>query len=203
MNYLNITNIHDDSQAQFKVGLRRKTRFKVMNSGKQLSIEDDANTVNSLKIGGTNGFTITYTGSKIVFSANSGASPLTVVEPNLGGIPSCPYYYCHQDKFSGASAAMASVATTSAASVSLLSASNESSTMTASVQNVSAAPMSVSIEDTSIEEDNNTDNGSSLPDASNLPDGTMMIVQGGRWTEITKDDLVSEIATIVKSELGV
>ena len=87
MNFLNIKNIHDNSLAQFKVGLVKNTAFKVKNDGSTISIEDDANSVSKLKVGGSAGFTISLVGDHIVFSANSGASPLCISEPSKGGIP--------------------------------------------------------------------------------------------------------------------
>ena len=100
MNNLNITNIHDNCKSQVWVGLDTK-KFQIKNTGSMIAIEDKANSVTKLKIGGSAGFSITYSGGKIIFSANSGGSPLTVVEPSRGGITGCPFYYCHQDKYSG------------------------------------------------------------------------------------------------------
>ena len=103
MNFLNVTNIHDCSEAHYRVGLKKATMFDVTNDGSCIKIEDKANTVTKLKVGGSAGFTISYSGGKITFSANSGASPLRIIEPNIGGIPECPYLYTHQDKYSGGS----------------------------------------------------------------------------------------------------
>lgn len=103
MNFLNVTNIHDCSEAHYRVGLKKATMFDVTNDGSCIKIEDTANTVTKLKVGGSAGFTISYSGGKITFSANSGASPLRILEPNIGGIPECPYLYTHQDKYSGGS----------------------------------------------------------------------------------------------------
>lgn len=103
MNFLNVTNIHDCSEAHYRVGLKKATMFDVANDGSCIKIEDKANTVTKLKVGGSAGFTISYSGGKITFSANSGASPLRILEPNIGGIPECPYLYTHQDKYSGGS----------------------------------------------------------------------------------------------------
>ena len=103
MNFLNVTNIHDCSEAHYRVGLKKATMFDVTNDGSCIKIEDKANTVTKLKVGGSAGFTISYSGGKITFSANSGASPLRILEPNIGGIPECPYLYTHQDKYSGGS----------------------------------------------------------------------------------------------------
>ena len=69
------------------VGLKKATMFDVTNDGSCIKIEDKANTVTKLKVGGSAGFTISYSGGKITFSANSGASPLRILEPNIGGIP--------------------------------------------------------------------------------------------------------------------
>ena len=74
--------------------------FDVTNDGSCIKIEDKANTVTKLKVGGSAGFTISYSGGKITFSANSGASPLRILEPNIGGIPECPYLYTHQEYLS-------------------------------------------------------------------------------------------------------
>ena len=104
MNNLNITNIHDNSKSQVWVGLDTK-KFQIKNTGSMIAIEDKANSVIKLKVGGSAGFSITYSGGKIIFSANSGGSPLTVVEPSRGGITGCPFYYCHQDKYSGGASA--------------------------------------------------------------------------------------------------
>ncbi len=103
MNFLNVTNIHDCSEAHYRVGLKKATMFDVTNDGSCIKIEDKANSVTKLKVGGSAGFTISYSGGKITFSANSGASPLRILEPNIGGIPECPYLYTHQDKYSGGS----------------------------------------------------------------------------------------------------
>lgn len=103
MNFLNVTNIHDCSEAHYRVGLKKATMFDVTNDGSCIKIEDKANTVTKLKVGGSAGFTISYSGGKITFSANSGASPLRILEPNIGGIPECPYLYTHQDKYSSGS----------------------------------------------------------------------------------------------------
>lgn len=103
MNFLNVTNIHDCSEAHYRVGLKKATMFDVTNDGSCIKIEDKANTVTKLKVGGSAGFTISYSGGKITFSANSGASPLRILEPNIGGIPECPYLYTHQDKYIGGS----------------------------------------------------------------------------------------------------
>lgn len=106
MEFMNIQNIHDNSKAQIKVGLNDATKFEINNNGNKISIIDSANSVNTLQVGGTNGFNITYTGGKIVFSANSGESPLAIIEPNRGGVPGCAYLNCHQDKYSSEANAM-------------------------------------------------------------------------------------------------
>ena len=105
MNNLNIVNIHDNSKSQIKIGLDGK-KFQIKNTGSTIAIEDVANSVTKLKVGGASGFTISLSGGKIVFSANGGGSPLTVTEPSRGGITGCPFYYCHQDKYSGGASAM-------------------------------------------------------------------------------------------------
>lgn len=121
MNFLNVTNIHDCSEAHYRVGLKKATMFDVTNDGSCIKIEDKANTVTKLKVGGSAGFTISYSGGKITFSANSGASPLRILEPNIGGIPECPYLYTHQDKYSGGgstrSMARRSIATSTSSNI--------------------------------------------------------------------------------------
>ena len=101
MKNLNITNIHDNSKSQISIGLD-SNKFKIKNLGSKISIEDESNQVTSLKIGGSSGFTINYSGGKISFTSNSG-SLLAVREPGRGGITGCPFYYCHQDEYSGSS----------------------------------------------------------------------------------------------------
>lgn len=175
MNFLNIKNIHDNSLAQFKVGLVKSTTFKVKNDGSKISIEDDANSVTKLKVGGSAGFTISLVGDHIVFSANSGASPLCVSEPGRGGIPGCAYYYCHQDKYSGVSAS----STTSEATPVMFSLNNQCQI--------------------------NSDNESttdSIPDPNSVPEGSLLIAQNGQWTPINMGELVSQITQNVISQLG-
>ena len=171
MKNLNITNIHDNSKSQISIGLD-SNKFKIKNLGSKISIEDDSNQVTSLKIGGSSGFTINYSSGKISFTSNSG-SLLAVREPGRGGITGCPFYYCHQDKYSGSS------------SYSLRSESSES----------------ISIETT-----NTTDNLEEvydelkLPDATNLEDGTIMMVVGGHWVEYSFEDLYNMIMDKMNTE---
>lgn len=172
MNYLNITNIHDNSLAQFKVGLVKSTMFKVKNTGSAIEITDDANSVSELKVGGSAGFTISLVGGKIVFSANSGASPLRIIEPNVGGVPSCPYLYTHQDKYSSAAAA--------------------------SLYSVEDTPVAFStrtVEESSIQAD------TTLPSAEDVPDGSLLMAFDGKWVPVSMDELVSEISNNVVSQL--
>ena len=159
MNFLNVTNIHDCSEAHYRVGLKKATMFDVTNDGSCIKIEDKANTVTKLKIGGSAGFTISYSGGKITFSANSGASPLRILEPNIGGIPECPYLYTHQDKYSGGSTR---------------------SKVKRSIAN-------------SI---------SNIPDASEVEHGSLLMAMDGEWVPISMDEMVSQITTNVKSQLG-
>ena len=104
MNNLNIVNIHDNSKSQIWVGLD-PNKFQIKNNGSTISIEDKANVVTKLKVGGSAGFTISLSGGKISFTANSGGL-LAVSEPARGGITGCPFYYCHQDKYSGGASTM-------------------------------------------------------------------------------------------------
>lgn len=159
MNFLNVTNIHDCSEAHYRVGLKKATMFDVTNDGSCIKIEDKANTVTKLKVGGSAGFTISYSGGKITFSANSGASPLRILEPNIGGIPECPYLYTHQDKYSGGST-RSKVKRSIAKSI------------------------------------------SSIPDASDLENGSLLMAMDGEWVPISMDELVSQITENVKSQLG-
>lgn len=179
MNYLNITNIHDNSLAQFKVGLVKSTMFKVKNSGSTIEITDDANTVSKLKVGGSAGFTISLVGNKIVFSANSGASPLCVSEPGRGGIPGCAYFYCHQDKYSGVAA------------------------MSLSAENSPVAVMSLD-EATPVCMMQNNDSDSlvtSVPNPNDVPEGSLLMASNGQWIPVNMDDLVSQITKNVISQL--
>lgn len=172
MDFLNIKNIHDNSLAQFKVGLVKGTSFKVKNDGSTFSIEDDANSVTKLKVGGSAGFTISLVGDHIVFSANSGASPLCVSEPGRGGITGCPYYYCHQDKYSGG---------------------------TRSSVRAKSAPMALSLTDQTQVED---DTKNFIPDPTSVPEGSLLIAQNGQWTPINMGELVSQITQNVIAQLG-
>ena len=171
MNNLNIVNIHDNSKSQVWVGLD-PNKFQIKNTGSTISIEDKANSVTKLKVGGSAGFTISLSGGKISFTANSGGL-LAVSEPGRGGVPGCPYFYCHQDKYSGGSG------------YSLRSDSSKS----------------ISIETT-----NTTNNleevydESKLPDATNLEDGTIMMVIGGHWVEYSFEDLYNMIIAKMNTE---
>ena len=171
MKNLNITNIHDNSKSQISIGLD-SNKFKIKNLGSKISIEDESNQVTSLKIGGSSGFTINYSGGKISFTANSG-SLLAVREPSRGGITGCPFYYCHQDKYSGSS------------SYSLRSESSKS----------------VSIETTNTTDNfEEVYDESKLPDATDLEDGTIMMTVGGHWVEYSFEDLYNMIIDKMNSE---
>nr|DAJ90354.1 MAG TPA: hypothetical protein [Caudoviricetes sp.] len=173
MNFLNIKNIHDNSLAQFKVGLVKSTTFKVKNDGNTISIEDDANSVTKLKVGGSAGFTISLVGDHIVFSANSGASPLCVSEPGKGGIPGCSYYYCHLDKYGGGG--------------------------TRSSVRAKSAPTTLSLTDQSQVED---DTKNFIPNPNSVPEGSLLIAKNGKWTPISMGELVSQITQNVISQLS-
>ena len=174
MNNLNIVNIHDNSKSQIKIGLDSK-KFQIKNTGNIIAIEDDANSVTKLKVGGSAGFTISLSGGKIVFSANSGGSPLTVTEPSRGGITGCPFYYCHQDKYSGGAS-------------------------TFSLRSASTTNESISVS-TSINSDEiNIVDETKLPDPSELEDGTIMMVVGGHWVEYSFDELYAEIINRMNKE---
>ena len=150
MNNLNITNIHDNCKSQVWIGLDTK-KFQIKNTGSMIAIEDKANSVYALKVGGSAGFTITYSDGKISFTANSG-SLLAVSEPARGGISECPFYYCHQDKYSGGS------------SYSLRSNSSKS----------------ISIETTNTTDNlEEVYDELKLPDATDLEDGTIMMTVDG------------------------
>lgn len=168
MNFLNIKNVHDNIKSQLKVGLEKATTFLIKNDGSAISIADDANTVNELVVGGSSGFTISLSGGYIIFSANSGASPLAIKEPGKGGIPGCAFYYCHQDKYSGGARSMAINDSPAVASLSL------------DGERYTECPVSI------------------LPDASELDDGTIMMVNNGQWTSMTYNDLLSKL----KNDLG-
>ena len=173
MNFLNIKNIHDNSLAQFKVGLVKNTAIKVKNDGSTISIEDDANSVSKLKVGGSAGFTISLVGDHIVFSANSGASPLCISEPSKGGIPGCAYFYCHQDKYSGGG--------------------------TRSSVRARSAPIALSLTDQSQVED---DTKNFIPDPNSVPEGSLLIAKNGEWTPINMGELISQITQNVISQLS-
>lgn len=162
MNFLNIKNVHDNIKAQLKVGLEKATSFLIKNDGSAISITDDANSVTELVVGGSSGFTISLSGGYIVFSANSGSSPLAIKEPGKGGIPGCAFYYCHQDKYSGGARSMS----------------------------MSDGPAVAAL---SLDEESVGCQVSTLPDASKLDDGTIMMVEDGQWVSMTYDSLLSKI----------
>ena len=171
MNNLNIVNIHDNSKSQIWVGLD-PNKFQIKNTGSTISIEDKANAVTKLKVGGSAGFTISLSGGKISFTANSGGL-LAVREPARGGITGCPFYYCHQDKYSGGSG------------YSLRSDSSKS----------------ISIETTNTTDNlEEVYDESKLPDATNLEDGTIMMAVGGHWVEYSFDDLYNMIMDKMNTE---
>ena len=171
MNNLNIVNIHDNSKSQVWVGLD-PNKFQIKNTGSTISIEDKANAVTKLKVGGSAGFTISLSGGKISFTANSGGL-LVVREPARGGITGCPFYYCHQDKYSGGSG------------YSLRSDSSKS----------------ISIETTNTTDNlEEVYDESKLPDATNLEDGTIMMAVGGHWVEYSFDDLYNMIMDKMNTE---
>ena len=171
MNNLNIVNIHDNSKSQVWIGLD-PNKFQIKNTGSTISIEDKANAVTKLKVGGSAGFTISLSGGKISFTANSGGL-LAVREPARGGITGCPFYYCHQDKYSGGS------------SYSLRSNSSQS----------------ISIETTNTTDNlEEVYDESKLPDATNLEDGTIMMAVGGHWVEYSFDDLYNMIMDKMNTE---
>ena len=171
MNNLNIVNIHDNSKSQVWIGLD-PNKFQIKNTGNTISIEDKANAVTKLKVGGSAGFTISLSGGKISFTANSGGL-LAVHEPARGGITGCPFYYCHQDKYSGGS------------SYSLRSNSSKS----------------ISIETTNTTDNlEEVYDESKLPDATNLEDGTIMMAVNGHWVEYSFDDLYNLIIAKMNTE---
>ena len=176
MNNLNIVNIHDNSKSQVWIGLD-PNKFQIKNTGDAIVFEDKANAVTKLKVGGSAGFTISLTGGKISFTANSGG-PLAVSEPGRGGVPGCPYFYSHQDKYGGSAV--------SASTMSLRS---------ASVMNESVATS------TSINSDEiNVSDETKLPNPSELEDGTIMMVVGGHWVEYSFDDLYNMIMDKMNTE---
>ena len=171
MNNLNIVNIHDNSKSQVWVGLD-PNKFQIKNTGDAIVFEDKANAVTKLKVGGSAGFTISLSGGKISFTANSGGL-LAVSEPGRGGVPGCPYFYCHQDKYSGGSG------------YSLRSDSSKS----------------ISIETTNTTDNlEEVYDESKLPDATNLEDGTIMMAVGGHWVEYSFDDLYNMIMDKMNTE---
>ena len=176
MNNLNIVNIHDNSKSQVWIGLD-PNKFQIKNTGDTIAFEDKANAVTKLKVGGAAGFTISLAGGKISFTANSGGS-LAVSEPGRGGVPGCPYFYSHQDKY-GASASSASTM-----SLRSTSATNEAVDVSTSVNS----------DEISIVDETR------LPDPSKLEDGTIMMVVGGHWVEYSFDDLYSEIISRMNTE---
>ena len=171
MNNLNIVNIHDNSKSQIWVGLD-PNKFQIKNTGSTISIEDKANAVTKLKVGGSSGFTISLSGGKISFTANSGGL-LAVREPARGGITGCPFYYCHQDKYSGGSGY--SLRSDSSKSISI-----ETMNTTDNLEEVY--------------------DESKLPDATNLEDGTIMMAVGGHWVEYSFDDLYNMIMDKMNTE---
>ena len=171
MNNLNIVNIHDNSKSQIWVGLD-PNKFQIKNTGSTIALEDKANAVTKLKVGGSAGFTISLSGGKISFTANSGGL-LAVSEPARGGITECPFYYCHQDKYGGGS------------SYSLRSNSSKS----------------ISIETTNTTDNlEEVYDESKLPDATNLEDGTIMMAVNGHWVEYSFDDLYNLIIAKMNTE---
>ena len=176
MNNLNIVNIHDNSKSQVWIGLDLN-KFQIKNTGNTISIEDKANAVTKLKVGGSAGFTISLSGGKISFTANSGGL-LAVSEPGRGGVPGCPYFYSHQDKYGGSAV--------SASTMSLRS---------ANVTNESVA-ISTSINSDEI----NVVDETRLPNPSELEDGTIMMVVGGHWVEYSFEDLYAMIIAKMDTE---
>ena len=176
MNNLNIVNIHDNSKSQVWIGLD-PNKFQIKNTGDAIVFEDKANAVTKLKVGGAAGFTISLAGGKISFTANSGGL-LAVSEPGRGGVPGCPYFYSHQDKYGGSAV--------SASTISLRS---------ASITNESVATS------TSINSDEiNVSDETKLPNPSELEDGTIMMVVDGHWVEYSFEDLYNMIIAKMKTE---
>lgn len=93
----------DDSStvSELKVGANSKGVSIKRDNSSTISLCGTESGVNKLKVGGNGGFTITYSGDSVTFSSNNGSSPLTIKEPNKGGITGCAFYNCHQDKYSG------------------------------------------------------------------------------------------------------
>ena len=177
MNNLNIVNIHDSSKSQVWIGLD-PNKFQIKNTGNTISIEDKANAVTKLKVGGSAGFTISLSGGKISFTANSGG-PLAVSEPGRGGVPGCPYFYSHQDKYGGGSAVSASTMSLRSANV-----TNESVATSTSINS----------------DEINVVDETKLPNPSELEDGTIMMVVGGHWVEYSFDDLYNMIMDKMNTE---
>ena len=177
MNNLNITTIHDNIKSQINIGLDTK-KFQIKNTGSMIAIEDKANSVTKLKVGGSAGFTISLSGGKISFTANSGGL-LAVSEPGKGGVLGCPYLYSHQDKYGGSDSSTMSLRSTSATTV-----GSEEEVVTASVNS----------EETIIVDE------TKLPDPSELEDGTIMMVVGGHWVEYSFDDLYNMIMDKMSTE---
>ena len=176
MNNLNIVNIHDNSKSQVWVGLD-PNKFQIKNTGDTIAFEDKANAVTKLKVGGAAGFTISLAGGKISFTANSGGL-LAVSEPGRGGVPGCPYFYSHQDKYGGSAV--------SASTMSLRS---------ASVTNESVA-VSTCINADEI----NVVDETRFPNPSELEDGTIMMVVDGHWVEYSFEDLYNMIMDKMNTE---
>ena len=177
MNNLNIVNIHDNSKSQVWIGLD-PNKFQIKNTGSTIALEDKANAVTKLKVGGSAGFTISLSGGKISFTANSGGL-LAVSEPGRGGVPGCPYFYSHQDKYDGGSAVSASTMSLRSAS-----ATNESVTTSTSINS----------------DEINVVDETRLPNPSELEDGTIMMVVGGHWVEYSFDDLYNMIMDKMNTE---
>lgn len=182
MNHLNIANIHDNIKSQIWVGLDTK-KFQIKNTGDTIIVEDKANAVTKLKVGGAAGFTISLAGGKISFTANSGGL-LAISEPGKGGVPECPYLYSHQDKYGGSAASVSTMSLRSA------NVTNETETVTISA----SASTSVNSDEINIVDE------TKLPDPSELEDGTIMMVVGGHWVEYSFDDLYAEIISRMNKE---
>ena len=176
MNNLNIVNIHDNSKSQVWIGLD-PNKFQIKNTGDAIVFEDKANAVTKLKVGGSAGFTISLSGGKISFTANSGG-PLAVSEPGRGGVPGCPYFYSHQDKY-GDSAVSASTMSLRSANI-----TNESVATSTSINS----------------DEINVVDETKLPNPSKLEDGTIMMVVGGHWVEYSFDDLYNMIIDKMNTE---
>lgn len=148
--------------------------FSIKANGSTIEIVDAKQSASKLKIGGPAGFTISFSGGKIAFSSNLGISPLTVSEPNLGGIPLCPFQFSHIQKFGPA--------LPSAASVSTMSLREDDSTEEVSTETCMAqSPMY-------------------LPDASDLDEGTILVVSDGQWNYTTEDEMYNKFVERLKSQ---